>query len=95
MLQVDIYSLGNIFYMLLTREWPWDDMKERNARKLVKAGKRPKLPKSLQNSGDPIDKVLMEAMHMSQVQDPNERATARQVEAFLKQNSCSSRTPMP
>jgi len=82
--QVDIYSLGNIFYMLLARKWPWDDVSEKEAKKRVKEGKRPEVPKSIRNSTDPVDKILMQAMAMSHKQDPKERATAREIEALLK-----------
>lgn len=70
--------------MLLTRKWPWEELSEKEAKTRVKQGKRPSIPKSIRKSTDPVDKILMEAMTMSYKQDPKERATARQVETFLK-----------
>ena len=81
---MDIYSLGNIFYMLLTQKWPWEELKGEEAMKQVEAGKRPHVPKSIRNSTDPVDKILMEALSMAHKQDPKERATARQIETLLK-----------
>lgn len=71
--------------MLLTREWPWKDLKEKEAQKRVQSGDRPQLPKSVQSSNDPVDKVLMEGMRLCHKQDPKLRATARQVETLLKE----------
>lgn len=70
--------------MLLTRQWPWKTLTEKAAKLNVVKGKRPMIPKAIRNSDDPVNQALMEAMRMSQKQDPKERATARQIETFLK-----------
>ena len=87
--QVDIYSMGNIFYMLLTSLWPFEELEENVVKEEVKNGNRPTIPIAIRNSNDPIDQILKEAMVMSHVQDPHERATARQVETFLKRKLLS------
>ena len=52
--QIDVYSLGNIFYMLLTRLWPFDDIHdEKNVANMVKQGKRPVLRREIVKSTDP------------------------------------------
>jgi hypothetical protein len=76
--------MGNIFYMLLTSKWPFEDAAEKDAIEAVKKGKRPVIPKELRNGNDPVDQILKEAMYMCHVQDQYERATARQVEILLK-----------
>jgi hypothetical protein len=71
---------------MLTKQWPWEGFDEEEAMKRVKDGGRPEIPLSIQKSNDPAVKTLLEAIIMSQKQDPKERATAREVEKFLKQN---------
>lgn len=70
--------------MLLQEEWPFLDMKPEKARNLIKEGYRPSFDAEIWNSTDPVDKALKEAMIMCHEQNPKERATARQVETFLK-----------
>jgi hypothetical protein len=76
--------MGNIFYMLLTSLWPFEELEENDAKEEIKNGNRPTIPIATRNSNDPMDQILKEAMNMSHVQDQRERATARQVETFLK-----------
>jgi hypothetical protein len=76
--------MGNIFYMLLTSLWPFEELEENDAKEEIKNGNRPPIPEDITNSNDPIDQILKEAMIMSQVQNQHERASARQVETFLK-----------
>ena len=82
--KVDVYSLGNIFYMLLQREWPFSDVTDAETKKLVKDGYRPSFDADIWNSTDPSDIALKEAMLMCHEQDPRERASARQVEKYLR-----------
>jgi len=79
--KVDVYSLGNVFYVLLTKSWPWEDLDADNSDKAAKnaviAGKRPEIPTALKTSLDYADKVLVEAIEMCWIHDANERATAK------------------
>ena len=84
--KVDVYSFGNIMYMLLSGEWPFDDISEDNTMDKVMKGIRPSVYEDIWNSTDPVDQVLKDAMIMCHEQEPNDRATARQVERFLKEN---------
>jgi hypothetical protein len=80
-----VYSFGNILYTLLTLEEVFHGVSDKKARKRVKNGERP-IPKDIHkvwNSSDPIDMALEAAMNMCLIADITERATARQVEAFL------------
>lgn len=89
-MQIDIYSLGNIFYILLTDQWPWDEVgssseSERTTKKQIIHGERPKISDEIAKSSHPVDQVLLQAMTMCQKQDPSERATAAQVATLLQE----------
>ncbi|KAL7560676.1 hypothetical protein ACA910_001358 [Epithemia clementina (nom. ined.)] len=81
--KVDIFHLGNIFYALLTRSWPFGNLSHKEAKLIVEKGGRPPLPPSIKNSRDPIHKILVRAMKMCQRQNPQDRANAREVERYL------------
>lgn len=93
-IQVDVYSMGNIFFMLMTRKWPWSKFREKEAKKAIKAGKHPSMPSSIKKSKDPVDKILMKAMKMAHRYDPTERASAREIETFLKEQASEIGTPV-
>jgi serine/threonine protein kinase len=84
--KVDVYSLGNIFFTLLTLEEIFHGISSKKVKKRVKKGERP-IPvdsHGVWNSTDPIDQALKSAMEMCLIYNVTERATARQVETFLK-----------
>jgi serine/threonine protein kinase len=83
--KIDIYSMGNVFYSILTEKWPYEDDKSRDAQEAVKQGKRPNISSRLQNSDDPAVKAILKAITMSWRHDPEERATALEVKEFLRQ----------
>jgi hypothetical protein len=71
---------------LLTLEEVFQGLSEKKVKKRVKKGERP-VPvdtHGVWDSSDPIDKALKAAMEMCLIKDIAERATARQVETFLK-----------
>jgi hypothetical protein len=70
--------------MLLQREWPFSDIDENAAKRQVKEGFRPSFDVEIWNSTNTIDVALKEAMIMCHEQEPQSRASARQVETFLK-----------
>ena len=70
--------------MLLQRDWPFREVEEKEAKRLVKEGYRPSFDAAVWNSTDPIDMALKEAMIMSHEQEPEDRASARLIESFLK-----------
>jgi serine/threonine protein kinase len=78
-IQVDVYSLGNIFYMLLQGEYPFDDIETDEAQKLVIQGHRPTFYVDVWNSTDPIDKTIKAVMIKCHEQDPVLRPTAREI----------------
>merc|ERR1712151_267848 len=84
--KVDVYSMGNIFYVLLTKEWPFDGMKDKAAQHEVKHGRPPPISTSIRNSTDPYTQALIKAAEMCWVYDPQERPSAREVESFLSRS---------
>lgn len=79
--KVDVYSMGNVLYSILTLEYPFEH--EKDVYKKVIAGERPAIPQKFLNSTDPFDQTLLKAIEMCWVHDPEKRATARQVQRLL------------
>lgn len=82
--KVDIYSMGNVFYALLTDLWPFEKEVTKKAQGDVKRGIRPPIQLALKESKDPAHKALLAAMQMCWKQDPAQRATAKEVKDYLE-----------
>mmetsp|Transcript_10335 Transcript_10335/g.23177 ORF Transcript_10335/g.23177 Transcript_10335/m.23177 type:complete len:546 (-) Transcript_10335:2253-3890(-) len=82
--KIDVYSMGNIFFSLLTGAWPYEDIKTKEAQKLIKTNHRPPIPERQKESKHPLDIALLSAIDMCWAQDPSDRSTAREVEAYLE-----------
>ena len=80
---IDVYSMGNIFYSLLTEYWPFEGMDEKEAQRKIMGGARPPIDDDIRSSGDPIDNTFIEAIGMCWRQNPDERATAKEVKEYL------------
>ncbi|CAB9515322.1 activated protein kinase kinase kinase 7 [Seminavis robusta] len=81
---IDNYSMGNIFYVILTGQYPFEDMKKKDAMEAVKEGKRQEIPEEYMNSKNPMVKALVKAILKCWDQDPSKRATSRQIQQLLK-----------
>lgn len=81
--KVDIFSMGNIFYSLLTEYWPFEGMDEKEAQQLIMGGKRPPIDDDIRNSKNSLDIAFIKAISMCWRQNPNERATAKVVKEYL------------
>jgi Protein tyrosine and serine/threonine kinase len=84
--KVDVYSFGNILYMLMTSLWPFLDLTDEEAQDEVKKGIRPEFPEDVWNSSSSIIQDLKEVMFRCHEQDPKKRPTAREVETLLLQS---------
>ncbi|CAB9497556.1 Putative serine/threonine-protein kinase/receptor [Seminavis robusta] len=81
--KVDIYSLGNVFYSIMMKEYPYEDISKKKAQKLIMDGKPPPIHANFTNSTDPFTRALVKATYMCWTLDPEKRATAREVEHFI------------
>ena len=82
--KVDIYSMGNVFYSILTGEWPFEDVESKEARDLVKRGHRPPISPEILNSTDPFQQTLLNVTRACWLQDPKERASARRIQNYIE-----------
>jgi hypothetical protein len=55
----------------------------KDAQKKVSQGERPKIPKKTLASTNAFDQVLVKAIQMCWIHDPNERASSRKIQTFL------------
>ena len=66
-------------------KWPYQGVPDKKAQKAIKRGERPDLYRDVNDSKNPADVAIKEAMNMCHEHDPKKRATARAVEAYLKE----------
>jgi Protein kinase domain len=84
--KLDIYSLGNMLYAIVTGEWPFDEIKAEKAKTLVAHGKRPFIDDSVRDSKDPYDKAILTAMDRCWKHDPRHRPSALEVKQYLEEH---------
>ena len=82
--KIDVYSMGNIFYSLVTGRWPFEDLKTKEAQRLIKKNQRPPIDDAIRESDDPLDVAMLTAIDRCWEQDPVDRASAREMEKFLE-----------
>ena len=75
--------MGNIFYVILTGEWPFEKMKDKVAHKKIMHGKRPPVADELKESNDSSVQALLRVISMCWEQNTTKRSTAREVSNFL------------
>ena len=81
--KVDVYSMGNILFCILTLLYPFEHEKDKVVYKKVIGGARPEIPPQILNSTDPFDQTMLQAIEMSWRQNPTERASAREVQDLM------------
>jgi len=83
--KVDVYSLGNSLYVILTKMWVFEGKKKSyKAKEKIKAGVRPTIPTSIKESRHPADAAILKAIERSWVDPPAERASAQEIVDILK-----------
>ena len=86
---IDVFSMGNIFYYLLTDKEPYANLREEKSgdhiKEMIMNGTRPELTgdKILAHMDDPSATALIEAMNMCHVYDYQERENSSTVRDFL------------
>jgi len=73
---IDVYSMGIVFYSILTGNSPWEGEKESKAQKKVIAGKRPIIPDDVLESKDVAIQAILRATQRCWQQNPNDRPKA-------------------
>ena len=85
----DVYSLGAVLFMILTKKWLWEDdaisRKERKAR--IMQGEVPPIPDEFSgpNKDESTEALLRAIYDLCWVYDPDERASAQEVATYLKE----------
>jgi serine/threonine protein kinase len=82
--KVDIFSMGNIFYSILSGDSPFEGEKESKAQKKVINGKRPKIPDEVLKSDDIAINAILSVTRKCWEQSPSDRPTAAEVRDQLK-----------
>ena len=78
--KVDVYSLGNVLYFMLTRQEPWNEIhSSREVYGLVKKGQRPEIPQEILQSNHPFDRYMIQALDMCYTHKKGERPSALEV----------------
>jgi len=82
--KVDVYSMGNIFYEIMTGFWTFYHVKSKRVPTLVKKGIRPKISPKILNSTNPFDQALLHVTFRCWEHDPKVRASAREIQRYLE-----------
>ena len=81
-----MFSMGNVFFSLITKEWPFESSThhdEVKAQKKIIKGHTPHISDDLRHNTDPSIQAILTAMKRCYILDPAGRATAQEVHAFL------------
>ena len=83
--KIDVFSLGNAIYGIVTGKYPFHDLEMKEAQRRVMDGDLPPLKRTFLKSDDMIDKALIHAMDMCFEYDWHDRAKASDVRDYLLQ----------
>ena len=81
---IDVYSMGIVFYSILTGDTPFEGEKESKAQKKVIAGKRPEIPNVILESEDIATQAILSATKKCWEQNPSDRPKASMIRDDLK-----------
>ncbi len=80
--KIDVYSLGNIFYVMLMKIFPFENYYD-DAPKKIKSGERASFDQSIINHPDPFVQTLYTATNKCWRHNPKDRPTAYEIQTFL------------
>jgi len=83
--KIDIFSMGNIFYSIISGDMPFEGVKEKEAIQMVKDGERPKIPKEALKSDDIAIKTIVSVIKKCWKQNPKDRPSASSIRDKFKQ----------
>ncbi len=89
---IDVYSMGNIFWKLLTNERKYDDISTFDAQRLIIRGQEPVLSQRIRNSSNKVDIALRNAIDMCLQRIPENRKSAEDVYLYLSKSLESKST---
>eukprot|EP00980_Cylindrotheca_fusiformis_P000594 scaffold154_cov129-Cylindrotheca_fusiformis.AAC.11 len=83
--KVDVYSVGNLFYGLLTGMFPFEieKLSSKEVKQAVRRGERPNIDESYKNSTNPYTQALVKSISMCWIQDPEDRVSAAKLLEFI------------
>ena len=82
--KIDVYSMGNVFYAILSGLMPFEGMKQKKASQYVMEGKRPEIPDEVKESDDIAIQAILAATKACWTLDPKERPPAKKIRDELK-----------
>jgi serine/threonine protein kinase len=77
--KIDVFSMGAVFYYILTGYAPFNDVSFKRAIKKITSGIQPPLPKSIQNSTDPSIVAIVDSMNKCRQFHAKDRPSSREV----------------
>lgn len=86
--KIDVYSMGNVFYLMLTGNEVFHDdsstsIDEDGVKDKVMEGSRPEIPRAFLDDNNPAVNAIVQAIRMCWIHDAIERPTARDIEKIL------------
>jgi hypothetical protein len=91
--KTDVWSFGLVLYCILVGDQPYEGLRSRHVKRLVKAGGRAEVTDTrILKSNHTFHKSMLKAMDMCLVHDPAKRATSQQVADFLDSAFQSTKT---
>jgi serine/threonine protein kinase len=84
--KIDVWSLGNVLYYILTRREPFDKYNDDEIPVHVMEGNVPDIKDAtILNSTHPFDMTLLKVVKMCWEYDPEKRPSSRQVASILQE----------
>lgn len=80
---IDVYSMGNIFWKLLTNERKYDNLSTAKAQRNIIMGKEPTLPNAILMSSHATDVALRKSIKMCLQRLIENRKSASEISMFL------------